>query len=288
MVLEKTLERTTRRSNQFILKEINPGCSLEGLMLKLKTPVLWLPDAKSWLIGKDPDAGKYWGWEEKGKTEDEMVGWHQRLNRHGFGWTPGVGDGQGGLVCCGSWGCKESDTTEQLKWTELKDSPVCQSCPYSKWHWTWSVHSYVYCILRASEFETLRLPSLSMSALTTYLSWYHVFILANIKCLPPVKLKSTSIKKITPIWMNTPPPNFQFFKSLIPFSHSLTLTMFIISLFQKSIGSQPWQRMWINFLKLRPRPPLVKCTRRSGGGAQAFLFFPGSCKWFCSCWALLT
>ena len=84
-----------------------------------ETPILWLPDAKSWLIGKDPDAGKDWGQKEKGTTEDEMVGWHHRLDGHGFGWTPGVGDGQGGLACCGSWGCKESHTTEQQNWTEL-------------------------------------------------------------------------------------------------------------------------------------------------------------------------
>ena len=69
---------------------------------------------KSLLIGKDPDAGKDGGQEEKGTTEDEMVGWHHHLNGHGFGWTPGVGDGQGGLVCCSSWGLKESDKTEQL------------------------------------------------------------------------------------------------------------------------------------------------------------------------------
>ena len=73
---------------------------------------------KSWLIWKDPDAGKDWGQEDKGTTEDEMVGWHHRLDGHGFGWTPGVGDGQGGLACCGSWGRKESDTTEQLNWTD--------------------------------------------------------------------------------------------------------------------------------------------------------------------------
>ena len=84
-----------------------------------ETPILWPPDAKSWLIGKDPDAGKDWGQKEKGTTEDEMVGWHHRLDGHGFGWTPGVGDGQGGLACCGSWGCKESHTTEQQNWTEL-------------------------------------------------------------------------------------------------------------------------------------------------------------------------
>ena len=110
--------RTARRSNQSILKEISLGCSLEGLMLKLKLPILWPPDVKNWLIGKDPDAAKDWGQEEKGTTEDEMVGWHHRLNGHGFGWTPGVGDGQGGLACCGSWGRKESDTTERLNWTD--------------------------------------------------------------------------------------------------------------------------------------------------------------------------
>jgi len=84
--------------------------------VKAETPILWPPDAKSWLIWKDPDAGKDWGWEEKGTTEDEMVGWHQWLNGHGFGWTLAVGDGQGGLVCCGPWGRKESDTTERLNW----------------------------------------------------------------------------------------------------------------------------------------------------------------------------
>ena len=83
------------------------------------TPILWPPDAKSWLIWKDPDAGKDWGHEEKGTTEDETVGWHHRLNGHEFGWTPGVGDGQGGLACCSSWGHKESETTERLNWTEL-------------------------------------------------------------------------------------------------------------------------------------------------------------------------
>ena len=106
--------RTVRRSNQSILKEISPGCSLEGLMLKLKLQYSGLPDVKSWLIWKDPDAGKEWGQEEKGTTEDETIGWHHRLNGDGFGWTLGVGDGQGGLACCSSWGCKELDMTEQL------------------------------------------------------------------------------------------------------------------------------------------------------------------------------
>ena len=72
-----------------------------------ETPILWPPDAKSWLIVKEPDAGKDWKQEEKGTTEDEMIGWHHQLNGHGFGWTPGVGDGQRDLACCGSWGHKE-------------------------------------------------------------------------------------------------------------------------------------------------------------------------------------
>ena len=87
--------------------------------VEAETPILWPPDGKSWSIWKDSDAGKDWGQEEKGMTEDEMVGWYHWLNAHGFGWTPGGADGQGGLVCCGSWGHKESDMTEQLNWTEL-------------------------------------------------------------------------------------------------------------------------------------------------------------------------
>ena len=85
---------------------------------KAETPVLWPPNAKSSLIGKDSDAGRDWGQEEKGTTEDEMAGWHHRLDGQEFGWTPGVGDGQGGLVCCNSWDHTESDTTEWLNWTE--------------------------------------------------------------------------------------------------------------------------------------------------------------------------
>ena len=90
-----------------------------GNDVEAKTPILWPPDAESWLIWKDPDAGKDWGHDEKGMTEDEIVGWHHRLNGHGFGWTPGVGDGQGGLVYCDSRGRKESGMTERLNWAEI-------------------------------------------------------------------------------------------------------------------------------------------------------------------------
>ena len=87
--------------------------------VEAETPILWPPDVKSWLIRKDPDAEKDWGQEEKGMTEDEMVGWHHWLNGHRFGWIPGAGNGQGGLACGGSRGRKDSDTTEWLNWTKL-------------------------------------------------------------------------------------------------------------------------------------------------------------------------
>ena len=87
---------------------------------KAETPVLWPPHAKSWLIGKDSDAGRDSGQEEKGTKEDEMTGWHHGLDGRESEWTPGVGNGQGGLACCNSWGHKELDTTERLNWTELK------------------------------------------------------------------------------------------------------------------------------------------------------------------------
>ena len=110
---------TVRRSNQSILKEISPGCSLEGLMLKLKLQyfghLMWRVDS----LEKSLMLGRIGGRRRRGTTEDEMVGWHHRLNGHGFEYTWGVGDGQGGLTCCNSWGCKESDTTEWLNWTEL-------------------------------------------------------------------------------------------------------------------------------------------------------------------------
>ena len=93
-----------------------------------ETPILWPPHAKSWLIGKDSDAGRDWGQEEKGTTEDEMAGWHHWLDAHESGWTPGDGDGQGGLACCNSWGRKESDTTERLNWTELNWCLVETKC----------------------------------------------------------------------------------------------------------------------------------------------------------------
>ena len=103
---------TARRSNQSILKEISPGF-IGRTDVEAETPILWPPDAKSCLIGKDPDSGKDCK-QEKGTTEDEMVGWHHRLDGHEFEQVPGVGDGQGSLACCSPWGHKELDMTERL------------------------------------------------------------------------------------------------------------------------------------------------------------------------------
>ena len=114
MVLEKTLE------SPLDCKEIQPVHPKEDQSwvfirrtdVEAETPILWPPDVKSSLTGKDPDAGKNRRQEEKGTTE--MVGWHHQLNEHVFEWALGVGNGQGGLACCGSWGGKESDMTERL------------------------------------------------------------------------------------------------------------------------------------------------------------------------------
>ena len=121
VVLAKTLE------SPLDCKEIQPVHS-EGDQswvfigrtdVKAETPILWPPHAKSWFIGKDPDAGRDWGQEAKGTTEDEMAGWHHRLDGHELGWTPGVSwSWTGGLACCDSWGRKESDMTERLNWTD--------------------------------------------------------------------------------------------------------------------------------------------------------------------------
>ena len=121
VVLEKTLESPLDCKE---MQPVHPKGDQSWVFIRrsdveTETPILWPPDGKSWLIGQDPDAGKDWRQEEKGTTEDEIVGWHHRLNGHWFGWTPGVGDGQGGVVCCSSLGCKELDMTERLNWTEL-------------------------------------------------------------------------------------------------------------------------------------------------------------------------
>ena len=121
VVLEKTLESALNcKEIQAVHSEGDQPWDFFGRNdAKVETPVLWPPHVKSWLIGKDSDAGRDWGQEEKGTTEDEMAGWHNWLDGRESEWTPGVGEGQGGLACCNSWGHKESDMTERLNWTEL-------------------------------------------------------------------------------------------------------------------------------------------------------------------------
>ena len=118
----------------------NQSCMFFGRTdAKTETPVLWPPHAKSWLIGKDSDAERDWGQEEKGMTEDEMAEWHHWLDGHEFEWTPGVGDGQGGLGCCNSWRRKESDRIERLNWTDCSISvslEILFGVMWPKWSWT--------------------------------------------------------------------------------------------------------------------------------------------------------
>ena len=118
VVLEKTLESPLDSKE---IQPVHPNGNQSWIFIGRtddEAPIPWLPDVKNWLIGKDPDVGKDWRWEENGMTEDEMVGWHHRLDGHEFEQDPGVGDGQGSLACYSPWGCKESDKTEWLNWTE--------------------------------------------------------------------------------------------------------------------------------------------------------------------------
>ena len=158
VVLEKTLE------SPLDCKEIQPvhpkgnqsWISIGRTDAEAEIPVLWPRDAKNWPFRKDPDAGKDWRQEEKGMTEDKMVGWHHWLDGLEFEQAPGVGDGQGGLVCCSPWDCKEFDTTEQLNWTEQEKNgaghrvDVCNSetrhsaSKLTDSHGSWLIYTHYY------------------------------------------------------------------------------------------------------------------------------------------------
>ena len=120
VMLEKTLESPLDCKE---IKPVNPKGNQSWIFIartdaEAEAPILWPPDSKNWLIGKDPDAGKDWRLEDKGTTEDEMIGWHHQLDGHEFEQALGDGDGQGGLACCSPWGCKDLDMIERLNWTE--------------------------------------------------------------------------------------------------------------------------------------------------------------------------
>ena len=121
VVLEKTLENPLgcKEIQQVHSKGDQSWIFMGRTDAEAETPILWPPAAKSWLIRKDPDAGKDWRWEEKGTTEDEMVRWHHRVDGHEFEQALQLGDKQEGLACCSPWGCKESDANERMNWIEL-------------------------------------------------------------------------------------------------------------------------------------------------------------------------
>ena len=171
VVLEKTLE------SPLDCKEIQPVHSKGDQSwvftgrtdIKAETPILGPPHAKSWLIGKDPNAARYWGQEEKVTTEDEMVGWHHWLNGHEFESTLGVGDGQGGLACCDSWGHKESDTTEQLNWT-LFSCGYWNKLPQTWWLKTMVIYSLT--ILEVRHLKSISLRCVMVPARQCFLWWH--------------------------------------------------------------------------------------------------------------------
>ena len=145
VVLEKTLESPLDCKE---IQPVHPKGNQSWIFVgrtdaEAEAPILWPADAKNWLIGKDPDAGKDWRREEKGTTENEMVGWHHWLNGHEFERALGVGDGQWSLVCCSPWGYKESDTIERLK-TELTLT-----------NHIWSLHFNIICFLGNPGYFTL-------------------------------------------------------------------------------------------------------------------------------------
>ena len=159
MMLEKTLESSLN------WKEIPPVNSKGDQPwvffgendAKAETPILWPPHVKSWLIGKDSDAGRDRVQEEKGTTEDEMAGWHHQVDGCEFEWTPGDGDGQGGLACFDSWGRKESNTTEQMNWTEL--------------NWTCRMLSWCYREVFGVEQISPHPPHLVIRSIRNEVSW---------------------------------------------------------------------------------------------------------------------
>ena len=164
-VLEKTFESPLDCKE---IKPVHPKGNQSWIFTRrtdaeAEAPILWPPNLKNWLIGKDPDSGKDWRQEEKRMTEDEMIGWHHWFNGQEFEQALGVGDGQGRLACCSPWDRKELDMTEQLNWTETgwskkllmiehieardvfsakRQNLWCRSCPSSRWKWIPFCHGY--------------------------------------------------------------------------------------------------------------------------------------------------
>ena len=178
VVLEKTLESPLDCKE---IQPVHPKGDQSWVFLgrndaKAETPVLWPPDAESWRIGKDSDAGRDWGQEEKGTTEDEMAGWHHQLDGCEFEWTLGVGDGQGGLACCDSWSRKELDTTERLNWTELNIWLLLiwnkKILILPKWRGPWPTHYSRQCEELGGHFSSFLEPGLKKKFPSLNLSFF--------------------------------------------------------------------------------------------------------------------
>ena len=151
---EDSWETLGQLGNQTNLKRNQPWILIGRTDAEAETPILWQPDGKSRLIGKDPDAGKDWRQEEKGMTEDEMVGWHHQCNGHKLGQTPADGEGQGSLTCWSPWGCKEVDTTWQLNSNSNNIQNI--SCTLVPTHW--NKYQCMYLIFSLRPLSNLFLP----------------------------------------------------------------------------------------------------------------------------------
>ena len=210
VVLEKTLESPLDSKE---IQPVHPKGNQSWLFIgktdaEAETPILWPPDGKNWLIEKDPNAGKDWRLEEKGITEDKMVGWHHQLDGHEFEQAPGVGEGQRGLVYCNPWGCKESDTTEWLNWIHMSSlswiplpssspshpSRLSQSisfgslCHITNSHWLSMLHMALYMFqcysLKSSPLLPLQLcPKICSLCLCLHCCPANRFIFLDSKCM---------------------------------------------------------------------------------------------------------
>ena len=157
MTLESPLDSTE-------IKPVSPKGNQSWIFIgrthaKAKAPILWLPKAKNWLIEKDPDAGKDWRQEEKRATEDEMVGWHHWLDGHEFEQAPKVDDGQGSLMCCSPWGCKELDTTERLNWARNSPGNNSYVVSYPQLDWSNAQTGTLACVSLRLTLQSLRMGS---------------------------------------------------------------------------------------------------------------------------------
>jgi len=208
---------------------------------KAETPILWPPHEKSWLTGKDSDAGRDWGQEEKGTTEDEMAGWHHQLDAHEFGWTLAVGDGQGGLACCNSWGHKESDTTERLDWTELNwTDKQCGTSSDKK------PNCYSYTGFWASgEFRDWW-PFRGLSVLTFSLqviTWVRLLLIGwhLVACLLKTSLVAQMVKRLSTMWETwVQSLGWEYSLEKEMATHSSTLTLKIPWMEELGAGYYPW------------------------------------------------